>query len=382
MTKAQIREAITSYINQNLELAEQYKTDLLLELQANLKRKQIDFGNYYDNVETIEDIKKQIEEVEQTSAIDLLANKSVESYLERISQIVSELKILKSYNSEDEYVRGLFVDTDFSYLHSQAEYGKECRYSQYRKKEKQKLYKQGLKKHDEYVQKGAEINERDKKRLKMRLKEMRDINEESMSVVRGECRWKTMEKNWSCRDLAELSVEHAFNYLGATQLSKHETEKIEQVIKLHDPDVVINVINSLNANPTENMQALAEYIRKNPKLANIASLEDIKGNTILLPIFSIGLGLVVAGTTILSIVGAGAVGSQAILSNLELHAIGGSILAPGVVIAAGTGGPAFTLRSRTKKKLAAKDDLISKCIDDLLDEVVRQETANKLGQEE
>lgn len=182
-------------------------------------------------------------------------------------------------------------------------------------------------------------------------KEVENVNDANKPYEKPKTRKNVSEEN---NYMAEMSVEDAFNRMGK-QPNSRQAEKIQQIIELHDPKVVEDVVERMMNNPTPAMRRL---INLNVPVQSRNTLNIMKTRDIV----SIIINTVLSA---LGIVGA---------ATGEPGALGLGII--------GVAGASFSIselfRHNAKiKNLDLKDEYVSDVIDELLQEVALDEEFNK-----
>lgn len=360
MTKEQIEVWIKNEIKTHPEVAEEYKKQRLARLQAELRDNQraFDREGYMSYrspafgrmiVENNEEIKK----VEHKTAEELLIYDFTERY--SLSQSEKEsIEFIKHLSEEDHYIEGLFKDTEYSYIRCKEDFDNKADRDYYKKI--CAMYKKGLSKRDEYIKIGAKSHQELLIEREKNLLQADNIDKKGPEKIQEMIDYEISLKKQFCRNLAEMSVVDAFDLLGSHPTQK-ESEEIEKIINLHDPDMVEKVAQRLANNPTRNMVDLARNISEAPAQSR-KELKVMKA----VDIFSL-----ITGTTLttLGIVGA-ATGNPALLTTAML---GMGNLGLGII--------GMLRHTRKTDNLNERDALMSKCIGDFLNEVVLEETFNK-----
>lgn len=176
--------------------------------------------------------------------------------------------------------------------------------------------------------------------------------------------YETKEKGMYCRLIAEKNVTDAFKRMGVKSMEEKNSQKITQIVNINDPDIVNEAINNLAKMPTENLRELADITKTEKR---------DRGSYMIMQIYHI---------LIACVVGVGA--------NLLLQCVAPE-MSPrrsGWINGAMFGFLTSWMCSRNIKKLEEyvenkennipiKNDLVSKCLNDLVDEIARVEEKYK-----
>lgn len=379
MTKEQVGNWIVEHIKKNSELAKEYKELRLSRLNMELKDTEAAFNRKgylsYMNPEFSRSIKENqdsIKKIESKTDDELLIEDFVSHYGES-KPIEDLINYIKSLTDEDHYIEGVFKNTKYYYISCQEDFEHQLdtytrcftapefddKTKRKYKKELEEIketYKNGLSKRDEFIKKGEKSHQELLAEEEEYLRQYEDIDKRGPEIIQKLIDEELKLKKHHCRRLAQISVVDAFNAMGAHPNPKQE-EQIDEIIEMHDPSVVESAIQSMLANPTKNMLALAKNIKETPAQSR-QGLKVMKA----VDIFSLAVGGIL---TTMGIVGT-AMGNPSLLTT--------------TVLGLGNLGLGFTgMRRHTRKtnNLDEKETLISNCIQDFLDEVVFQETFDK-----
>jgi hypothetical protein len=353
MTKEQVKEWITEKLKKEPKLAEEYKKQKLANLQAQLRLEEKTLYNEGD-IEKIIELNKSISEAEEKSAEESLVDVFTERYFNTKNNLEESVKFIKSLTDEDHYIEGVFKKSNHSYIRCKADL--EDRSNSGYFEEMCKIYQKGLSKRDFYIKDGEQSHKKILLEREDSLKNYLDIDSKGPEAVQEIIDEEERNKKFYCKYLAQLSVTDAFDQMG-TRLQPKEAEKVDQIIKMHDPSVVESAIQKMAENPTKNMIALMRNISESPA----QSREELKLMKVLDACMIATGGIMVT----MGIVGA-AMGHMSMLTS--------SLLGLGDL---GLGMSGMFRHKNKTDNLDEKDVLVSKCINDLLNEVVVEETFNK-----
>jgi hypothetical protein len=363
MTKEQVKNWIQKEIDKNPEFAVEYKKQRLSNLRAELKLQERAFDRKgYKSYRLpsyameIEDMRKEIEEVEKISDKDLLTQSFIEEYSAAL-YIEEQIEFLKSLTDDDHYIDGVFGNTEYMYVRCKEDFEKYNNPDDIEKYQKMcEIYQNGLNLRDVYIKQGKRSHQRLLEKDEESLKEYEDIDKKGVEIIQNLIDREVEEKKKSCKNLAKISVVDAFDEMGSHPEPK-QTEKIEEIIELHDPSVVESAIKKMQEYPTENMLALAKNISEAP----VQSRKELK---------------IRKTVDVLSMVSGGVLTALGIVAAVqgEVTMLSASILG---LLNIGLGSTGMLKHKAKTDNLDEKDLLVSKCINDLLNEVVMEETFNK-----
>lgn len=366
MTKEQVKSCILEQIEKNpksaKEFIQEYKEQKLARLNTELRRNETLFNRkgykYYRSEALSSKIienRKEIKEVEDKTAEELFIDDLVSEYYRGLeSSLVRRskelIKYIKSRTDEDNYIRGVFLGTKYHYIGNQRQL--ECEMSSKNKIKVgkiKKIYESGLSNRDQFIKNGEEYYQVVLAEEEETLKHFEDIDKRGPEILQNLISAEVSWKKYYCRELAEMSVVDAFDQMDAYPMPKQK-EKIQRIVRIHDPAVVESAMQNLIENPTENMNALAKF----------------KDRSVLKSLGGAGAGALLG------------LASTVFLPTLPLDiwvAIGASTL-----VLSGMGGLIGSLISDNKSQ-KEKSKLVSACLDDLLNEVVSQQKNFDKGME-
>ncbi len=378
MTEEQIRKWAMDELKKNPKLAEEYKAKKLLSLQTELRlqQKKFDRKGYktYRNLKLSEEIVKlnqEIQELEKMSADELFIDELTRRYSRKISECEDIIKYFENLTEEDRYVAGVFSGTGYWIWHK-ANYESNTYRSNKKEIKKikkiEKIYKKGLPKRDEFIKKGAEVHKGVLKWQKTDLQEYTTgIDKHGPSTIKDMIYEEMRDYKYCCKQLAEISVVDAFEQMGA-DLKPKESGKIDSIIEAHDPVIVEQAIKTLVDKPTKNMLELQKFMSELPSRLEKSSIK--KG-------LSFGVSFLGICLTLIGFVGIIDIINSNIAYTDATVGVFSVMTAIGVVAGSAGAVPGLIGLGDKKYYINKKDDLVSRCLDDLLNEVVRQTTANK-----
>ncbi len=364
MTEEQIKHWIENYVENHPNLADEFKLQRLEHLQVELRYfkrlfdKKGDEGYRNPKIgSNIVDCSNIIKELEQKSPEQVLVEDFVKRYGHKFKDVQESIDSLRNASEEDCYICGVFNGTKYSFIKSKKFFDSIVRDSKKHNmasdnKQYNEIYKKGLANRAQYIKIGADLKQKELLELEEELHELEDIGQTGAVEIQEMIDRERSYAKDDLKDLAQMSVEEAFNQMGA-QLNPKQSEEIDRIIELHDPVVVERVVQKLTENPTENMVKLAEYMTATPEGNGKKVLKGVLEGT------AIGLG---AALVILGFVS---------IAEGNYNPWIGSIGSIGLGI-----GIASWLKHSKKNKNGAgnlKDKLVSGCIEDLLNEVVLEE---------
>lgn len=362
MTKQQIEDWIKNEIKTHPEVAAEYKLQVLGRLRTELRTNERFFNrkgyrSYRDPKYASEmiELREKIQEVERKTDEELLVDKFILKYSGSLRSPEKPAEFIKSSTDEDHYIEGVFKNTIYSsYVRCKNDF--EGRKHSQEFKNIYEIYQKGLEERDKFVKIGEESYGKLLAELEAKIQEYIDIDKKGPEVIQNIIAEELVENKRSCRALALMSVVDAFDQMGAHPAPK-QAEKIQQIIELHDPSIVESAIQTMIDNPTKNMCALIRNINEAPAQSR-KELRAMKAADVV---------FVVAGAVLAALGIAGASTGNPSLSLTTVLGVGNL----------GLGITGMLRHTRKTDNLDQKDVLVSGCIDDLLNQVVLEETFSK-----
>lgn len=367
MTKEQVKNWIVEQIKRNPKLAKEYKELKLSRLNVELKDNEMAFNRkgYYSYrnpgfSRMIIENQDSIKEIESKTDEELLVDDFVLGYGDTKST-ENLIEYIKSLTDEDHYINGVFQDTKYCYIRCQEDLDYRESNNDKEIDKMKKIYKKGLSKRDQFIKKGEKSHQELLAKNEEYLREFENIDKKGPETIQKLIDEEGKWRKYYCRSLAQTSVVDAFNSMGAHPTPK-QAEQIDKIIEMHDPKVVESALQTMLDHPTKNMLALTKNLSETPAQSR-KELKVMKA----VDLFSLAVG---SALTTVGIVGA-VMGNPSLLTT--------TVLGLGNL---GLGTMGMIRHTRKTDNLDEKEILMSGCIQDLLDEVVLQETFDKgLGKE-